>query len=179
MKREAESCVNYQRRSLGFQVGDVVIPFGMNQSLGGRVTAVWPAIGMADVEFPNGNKRYPVEDLQILVGGNAYPPLTNSAPVSDMVGVSKGPSPKAVVAAYMKKEALYWAGADRQYRMNRKESESGCACCPRCGPSYPLEKTVYKRREGTSEKLLGCRNCLFLIKEGDIVVVVKPSKTGG
>jgi hypothetical protein len=169
VRRNAGNSLDYQQRALEFSVGDVVTPFGMIQSVSGRVTAVWPAIGMADVEFPNGNKRYPVEDLQRMLDGNAVPPFTNSAPVTEMSEVSNGPSPKAVVKAYMRKNALYWAGTDRQYRMSRPELESGCACCPRCGRDFPLVKTVYKRREGASDRLLGCKNCLFLIKESDII----------
>jgi hypothetical protein len=33
----------------------------------------------------------------------------------------------------------------------------------------PLKRAVYKRRDGSSDKLMGCPGCMFLIKDADIV----------
>lgn len=166
-----------------FSPGDIVAPFGLLESWTGRVTAVWPAIGMVDVETAAGNKRYPAESLQEYVGGNAAPPKTNSTPGGDYwagVPATKSASSKRVVETFKKKAlfakgALYWAGEDRQYRMTRAESEGDCLFCPRCKETpSPLSKAIYKRRGGRSEKLLGCKNCLFLIKDSDIINLNKP-----
>jgi hypothetical protein len=166
-----------------FSVGDTVAPFGMLESWSGRVTAVWPGIGMVDVETAAGNKRYPAESLQEYIGGNASPPETNSTPGGDQwvsvpapkPATSKQASAKRVANEYRKralfdKGAIYWAGPDRQYRRTRSESECGSVFCPRCKEdSSPLERAIYKRRGGKSDKLLGCKLCLFLIKESDIL----------
>ena len=162
--------VNYQERAKEFAVGDIVAPFGVWDAQGGRVTAVWPAIGMVDVEFSIGNRRYPVEDLQkIDPNGNAAPPFTNSVPGGQpTVQVPGGPSESRVATAFAKK-SMYWTQRDRQYRMTRPEMDAGCPNCPKCGHESPLKKAIYKRRDGTSERLMGCPSCMFLIKESDIV----------
>ena len=170
MRRSAMNNVNYQERAKEFAVGDIVAPFGVWDAQGGRVTAVWPAIGMVDVEFSIGNRRYPVEDLQkIDSNGNAAPPHNNSVPGGPpTVSVPGGPSESRVAAAFGKK-ALYWAQRDRQYRMSRPEMDAGCPNCPKCGHGFPLKKAIYKRRDGSSERLMGCPGCMFLIKDSDIV----------
>jgi hypothetical protein len=146
-----------------FSVGDVVFPYGSFADNSGRVTAVWPAIGMVDVEFPNGNRRHPVEELQrVDADGNVDPPRTNSVPGGHTVYVSGGPMSQ-------QKQALYWAGPDRRYRMTKTEQDCGKLDCPKCGSDYPLKKAVYKRRDGSSERLMGCPNCMFLIKTSDII----------
>ncbi len=177
MRRNAENFVNYQDRAKKFSVGDIVAPFGLLESWTGKVTAVWPGIGMVDVETALGNKRYPAESLQEYIGGNAAPPLTDSTPGGDRwVGVPtpKKASARKVASRYEKKAlfdkgAIYWAGSDRQYRMTQEESDNGCMTCPRCEGGQPLERAIYKRREGKSDKLLGCKTCLFLIKDSDIL----------
>lgn len=188
--RTAENHVNYQERASEFSPGDYVVPFGYSKDLSGRVTAVWPAIGMVDVEFSAGNKRYPVEDLQRVDADDAgvIPPFTDSAPGGGTtVSVPGGPheqlprelvreaphhaSTRRVAQAFVKK-SLYWSGKDRQYRATAPEVVTGHYLCPRCrakGIESPLKPAAYKRREGVSEKLLGCGECLFLIKKSDIV----------
>jgi hypothetical protein len=173
--RQADNFVNYQERATEFQVGDVVVPFGMFDSQAGRVTAVFPAIGMVDVEMPTGNARYPVEDLQRFDrDGNAIPTHTDSTPGGrPTVSVPGGPhasqpNVERVMAAHTKR-ALYWAQSDRQYRMNRNEESAGKPCCPRCEGAPALKRAIYKRRDGSSERLLGCPGCMFLIKDADIV----------
>ena len=148
-------------------MGDIVVPFGMFESQAGRVSAVWPAIGMADVEMPTGSRRYPVEDLQRFENGNVVPTGTHSG-VLPTVSVPGGPKSAARVAEAFLKQSLYWASKDRQYRMSQGEKEAGSPCCPRCEDHPPLKKAIYKRREGASERLLGCPGCLFLIKQADI-----------
>jgi len=171
-KINANNYVDYQERAKEFSPGDVVVPFGVWDAQGGRVTAVWPAIGMADVEFSSGNRRFPVEDLQrISPSGNADPPTTDSAPGGQpTVQVPGGPSASKVARAFSKK-SIYWAAKNRQYKMTRPELDSGSPCCPKCGSDHQLGRAIYKRRDGSSERLLGCKNCLFLIKEQDIVNV--------
>jgi len=157
-----------------------VVPYGLFDSQAGRVTAVWPAIGMIDVEMANGNKRYPVEDLQLMDGdGLSSPPETVSTPGGQgSVSVPGGPdttptgkSARRVARAYTKK-AIYWVDRDRQYRMSGQEMTTGRPTCPRCHEdtgSPALKRAVYKRRDGSSLRLLGCPGCMFLIKDTDIV----------
>ena len=177
MRRSAENFVNYQERAKKFRPGDIVSPFGLLESWTGRIVAVWPGLGMVDVETALGTKRYPAENLQEYVDGNAAPPYTNSTPGGDKwvsVPTPEQKQAKRVASTYAKKAlgekvALYWVGQDRKYRMTSGEVEAGCPCCPRCEGTLPLERAVYKRRDGRSEKLLGCKQCLFLIKEDDIM----------
>lgn len=175
MNRQADNFVDFQARATEFQVGDVVVPFGMIQSQAGRVTAVWPAIGMVDVELPTGNTRLPVEDLQRFDDdGNAVPTHTESAAGGQpTVSVPGGPYPMQPnvgrVAAAHAKKAVYWASRDRKYRMTRSEEEAGKPCCPRCEDRPPLKRAIYKREDGTSARLRGCPGCMFLIKDADIV----------
>lgn len=95
-RKQANTNVNWQQRAAEFAVGDAVVPFGYPTDLSGTVTAVWPAIGMVDVEFALGNKRYPVEDLQ-RVRQDAWvnePVLTDTTPGGrGTVPVPGGPYP--------------------------------------------------------------------------------------
>lgn len=166
--------VNWQERATEFSVGDLVGIFGAYESQAGRVTAVWPAIGMIDVEMPNGNKRFPAEDLQRYDGnGNAAPPTTDSAPGGQpTVSVPGGPYGKSAsaerVAEAAVRRALYWASTDRKYKLTRSEKDGGAIGCPKCKEGS-LKRAIYKRRDGASERLMGCPGCMFLIKELDIV----------
>jgi len=174
VQRFAENDVNYQERATEFSVGDTVVPFGLWDSQSGRVTAVWPAIGMIDIEFPVGNRRFPVEEVQRLDNGVADPPHTDSSPGDGgSVSVPGGPYPKAksanrIAQAFVKK-SLYWADKDRKYRMTGPEATAKAPGCPKCGPESPLKRAIYKRRDGSSERLMGCPGCMFLIKSADIV----------
>lgn len=176
--RNAENYVNYQERATEFAPGDIVVPAGHDDADAGRVTAVWPGIGMVDVEFTAGNKRYPVEDLLRInpEQSKAIPPFTDSTPggggtVSVPGGPNKVGSSRRVAEAFVKK-ALYWSGADRQYKATTAEVATGHYLCPKCrtqGIESVLKPAIYKRRGGVSERLLGCGNCLFLVKKSDIV----------
>jgi hypothetical protein len=184
-RKNAENNVNYQERAREFAPGDYAVPYGHTHELAGRVTAVWPGIGMVDVEFTAGNKRYPVEDLQkVNIGESSVtPPSINSAPGGQpTVSVPGGPreedarqvvaslsrvEPRRVAEAFVKR-ALYWHSADRRYRASLEETGAGEYRCPKCKDST-LRPATYKRRGGQSEKLLGCPECLFLIKRQDII----------
>jgi hypothetical protein len=172
MRRTAENNVNYQLRAREFAVGDRVTPYGYFDAQAGRVVAVWPAIGMIDVEFPTGSKRLPVEEAQrIDDSGVSDPPRTNSVPGASPTVTVPGTAnvPARRVAHAFVKKALYWSGPDRQYRLTRAESGVGSYYCPKCGEGNTLQRAIYKRREGKSERLFGCGSCLFLIKELDII----------
>lgn len=168
---------DYQALAVGFHVGDVVVPYGANRDYAGRVVSVWPAIGMVDVEFPAGSKRYPVEDLlRLTEDGDPNPPEDGYVPGgAGTVSVPGGPfgnlltekSAANVADAFVKK-ALYWAAVDRQYRATSSEIESGCYICPKCKNGV-LKKAIYRRVRGRSEHLFGCPECLFLISREALI----------
>ena len=172
MQKKSTQYVDYQQRSLEFELGMRVYPFlGGNPSRSGIVVAIFPAIGMVDVQFPHGSMRYPVEDLVVDTSGdylNIYSGDLDTVPGGvGTVPVSTVPSKKKqasrVASKYMK-QAIYWYKKDRTYRQCRNEVKP---LCPRC--KTPLGNTVYKRRGGKSERLLACHSCLFIIKPSDIV----------
>lgn len=198
MRKQATSYADFQERALEFQVGDSVIPYFANVERAGRVKAVFPAIGMIDVEFPHGAKRYPVEEITklhrdrtwvdaphsdsvpggagtVVVDGGPYSAVDNSNeddhPETDKkkkkADLEMRRSVRRVSEAYVKK-AIYWTDRDRQYRATKGEIESRRFMCPKhCG--VPMTKTVYKRRDGKSDRLFGCPSCLFLIKRDDVI----------
>ena len=94
MGKTATTYLDYQQRAAEFRVGDAITPLGADASYAGRVVAVFPAIGMIDVEFSNGNKRYPVEDVQrIRPSQPVIGPVTDSVPGgSGTVKVPNGPN---------------------------------------------------------------------------------------
>lgn len=154
MHRSAENNVNYQLRARDFHVGDVVVPYGLQDSQSGRVTAVYPGIGMVDIEFATGNKRFPAEDLMLYSSDpKILPPTTDSS-------VAKTANLRRVVA-------LYWTGKDRKYKVTRSECGQQAISCPRC-PESQMRKTTYTRGNGKNEHLMGCPVCLFLIRFEDI-----------
>jgi len=175
--------IDFQQRAKEFSVGRVVYPtWGESTDTNGRVTAVWPAIGMVDVEWPHGNERVPVEELQLLTDKTDYdPPRSDNVPGgAETVSVPGGPeglpkradvdiraSVRRVAEAFVKR-ALYWASVDRQYKATIEECGGGQYRCPKCKDGI-LQPAAYKRRDGQSERLLGCPNCLFLIKRNDII----------
>ena len=71
MQKRSTQYVDYQRRSQAFELGMRVYPFlGGNPARSGIVVAVFPAIGMVDVQFPHGSMRYPVEELVVDTSGD-------------------------------------------------------------------------------------------------------------
>lgn len=170
--------VNYQARASAFKVGDRVYPILKgNPSNGGTVVAVWPAIGMVDVQYPHGTSRAPVEDLlidrgttiesEVDVKSDTVPGGTHTVPVSGGPGPERGDSAHRVASRHIRR-AVYWAAPNRQYRPTKEEIVSGNLCCPRCDEAY-LRRTVYKREGGSSTKLYVCPECLFLIRRDDII----------
>jgi hypothetical protein len=171
--------VDYQKRSREFAVGVVVCLLGPGgEDTTGRVSAVWPGIGMADVEWPHGSQRLPVEELQIIDmdGGHPTGPREENIPGGPGTQpVSRGQlhlahetSARRVAEKWVEKQAMYWAAPDRKYRASQGEIDSGTFNCPKCKESV-LKPASYRREGGQSIRLLGCPSCLFLIKPCDIV----------
>lgn len=154
---------DYQSIAVDFAPGDLVVPFGANRDTAGRVVAVWPAIGMVDVEYPMGARRLPVEDIVRLdeKGNPVIVPEDYVPGGAGTVSVSGGPG--------LSRKALYWAARDRQYKATNEETSSSSFLCPRC--KQPLSKATYRHVDGVSEKLFGCRDCLFLIDRSAILGV--------
>lgn len=160
--------VHYQERACDFKVGDTVYPvLTGNPHYAGTVVAVWPAIGMVDVAFPYGSTRYPVEELFIGKNSPERIPTHDPVPGGATVSVSGGPCPQRVASKFVK-QAVYWAGKNRQYRPTKQELASGKYCCPRCEEAI-LRNVVYKKEDGKSVKLFCCPECLFLVRRDDIM----------
>lgn len=167
MSNRTGHTMDYQETAREFSMGDVVAPFEMLSNATGRVKAVWPAIGMVDVQYPNGVRRYPVEDLQLIRDGSPVP--TNES--SQVPAASSKTSARRVAEAYVK-HAVYWAARDRKYRATRAEIEARTYNCPQCrkrGAESTLRRAIYKRSEGRSDRLLGCPECMFLVKQSDLI----------
>jgi len=169
---------DYQAIAAEYHVGDRVIPYGATRDFAGRVVAVWPGIGMIDVEYPGGAKRYPVEEMQRLNNdGEPNPPHDGYVPGgAGTVSVPGGPVPTTPptqqsigrVAHAFEKQALYWAAVDRQYKASAAELDSGNFTCPQCKKAA-LKRAIYRRMKGQSERLYGCPTCLFLIERDAIL----------
>jgi len=168
MKRQGHLNPNYQQIATHFEVGNQVVPELAPVEQAGRIVALFPAIGMAEVQFSYGNKRYPVEELRKLNDSCwVDPPTHDSVPGGLPVDeVSGGPNASRVASAFVKK-ALYWGAKDRKYRATKQEQDSGKFICPRCRENT-LRKAIYKMQEGKRVRLMGCTGCMFLIREDDI-----------
>lgn len=174
------SYVDYQARATAFHVGDRVYPILKgNSSNGGTVVAVWPAIGMVDVQYPHGATRAPVEDLLIDSGSSidasvdvAYdsvPGGTHTVPVAGGPALDdREVSAHRVASSHLNKMAVYWAAKGRQYRPCKTEMETGKLMCPRCDEAI-LRKTLYKMEEGARIKLFVCPECLFIVRRDDVL----------
>ena len=75
--------------------------------------------------------------------------------------------PKEEAKQPQQKQAIYWNGTDRKYRATQTEVDSKQYLCPRC-KDVILQRAVYKREGGQSERLFGCRHCLFLVLRDDL-----------
>lgn len=205
---------DYQARGREFAVNEYVHPIGAGPMDIGRVSQVWPGIGMVQVEFPYGSRRYPVEDVEKIHPAQSMvvPSSTDNVPGGvDVVPVSAGRPPtlkpdgthetdgkdtthpgdatvgpdggaspasktggdltllqKAdrILEAHIKK-ALYWHSADRNYRVNKAEFESGKYACPKCKEG-PMKRAIYKMRGGERHRLYICPHCTFVIKQDNI-----------
>lgn len=144
-----------------------------NRADEGRVLAVWPAIGMVDVQFPEGDMRLSVDELQIMSASedeyvapihSDIPGGTGTVPVP---GFGVEASRRRAETSLRRVIALYWKAKDRKYRCTRSEWDQRSYLCPKCGET--LKSTVYKRESGASDKLLGCPGCMFLIRQEDIL----------
>lgn len=157
--------VNYQERAQGFSVGDLVAPFGLAESWSGVVSRVFPAIGMVDVEYPDGVKRLPVEDLQNFTNlrANPKPPYNGDADLY----------PVRTRLASAEKRALYWTAPDRKHQATKGELDTNRFTCPKCkneeGGSVTLVSRNLYRVEGKDFKILVCPSCTFAIQRSDIV----------
>lgn len=167
--------VDYQQRATEFAIGDSVFPFEGDSDHTGRVMAVFPAIGMVDVEFPHGSKRMPVEELQRYESKDVLEPEPGHDNIPGGAGTVSVPGGPKVASAIIRrvaeahiKRALYWANKDRHYRATQAELDSGSYHCPKCKEAS-LKRARYKRKEGQSESLYGCPSCMFLIKSCDIM----------
>lgn len=173
MKHTATTFVDYQSLAKQFEVGDLAYPIHSvltDESHAGRVVAVYPAIGQIDLEFSYGSARFSVEDLQLYKGGRISPPLPEANSVPGGVPTDK----VARLVNTFVKSALYWGTVDRRYRATKLEISEGRYVCPNCkvtpeGESAFLKPAVYKRQDGQSSRLLGCPQCMFLIKRCDII----------
>lgn len=184
--RKTSAYVDYQQRASEFAVGDLVYPFAAgNPALNGRVMAVYPAIGMIDVEWPHGSERVPVEDVQQYFNqaGDYNPPSAGhdnipggakKVPVSggpvksvDQKPLSKRAAMAERVAKAHVKRALYWAAVDRKYRASQEECDTGSFRCPRCKDKF-MRPASYKREKGANIRLMACPECLYLIRTQDI-----------
>ena len=67
-----------------------------------------------------------------------------------------------------KKDAAYWAGADRKYRATRDELASKKLGCPNC-KGGPMRRATYKMQGGQRMKLLACTACMHLVKTSDVL----------
>lgn len=107
------SYVDYQQRATEFKKGDVVYPNFGRQEVPGRVVAVYPAIGMVDIEWPHGSSRMPVEDLQIYIQQEYNPPAVEHDNVpggKGTVSVPGGPKDSAKVRlarAFLEQRGCY------------------------------------------------------------------------
>lgn len=158
MTSAKQAYVDYQQRSRTFQPGSQVYLRNSDPTDVGLVVAVYPAIGMLDVEFPLGALRVPVEDVYL-----SSPFAPTDPPALTDIDESSLPGGSPVL-----KTALYWKSKNRQYKATSKEVEEGRYCCPRCKGPF-LRKAAYKRRDSSSQALLACPECLFLIKTADII----------
>ena len=174
-----DASINYQALAAEFSVGDMVAAYGNGRDVVGRVSAVWPGIGMVDVQYPSGTRRHPVEELQQFTkDGVPDPPYHVTTPGGHgTVSVPGGPYPhdnsaKAMqtsvsrVAGAFVKKAVYWAETNRRYRATKAEQDTGDYKCPRCAKS--LTTASYKREDGKNIKLLACPKCLFLVRPSDL-----------
>lgn len=173
MDRRANSSVNYQELAREFSVGDQVYPYPGDVGLVGQVNEVYPAIGMVQVQVPGGSVQVPVEDITRAKGNAPLPPEMDSTPGgAGSVPVSGGPSAERVARAFvlasLKKNALYWAEADRKYRATQTEQGEKSYYCPKC-KDVCLKPAVYRRENGASMRLLGCPTCLFLIERDAVI----------
>jgi len=193
-----QAFIDAQEMASHFTVGDTVhyvSPLKMNKvPYVGIVGEVHEGIGFVDVYFPWGNERISPEFLMKAASGKkalagklaqAYQRrltyLSDTASGFADAGITQMDAYDMFSRRYHRaftdsdikgairvgyndtKVAMYWKQKGRQYVPTQSELNSGCFTCPRC--KHELEQTIYKKRT----KLHACRECLFLIKQDDIL----------
>jgi hypothetical protein len=187
---------NWQARGQEFQVGQTVKLINGGDTDQGRVIAVWPGIGMVDIQWPHTSYRMPVEDLQIVnpgddqyispmhedvpggAGTDAFvsegAPATNwidaEVPRVELVQEVDTAIVSRKVAKQFVKQSLYWHARDRKYRISRDEHTSGQYRCPARTCEGHLRKATYKMDGGSLVKCHACPSCLFIIRTADMVL---------
>jgi len=196
MERRADEG-NWQARGQEFRVGQTVQLVNGGETDVGRVVAVWPGIGMCDVQFPHTSYRFPVEDLQIINQGDdpfiapmhedvpggpgSEGDVSEGAPATNViegevprielvheVGKTAEEMTSRVAQAFVKK-SLYWHATDRKYRVSREEHANGHYKCPAKSCTGHLRRANYKMEDGRMVKLHACPECLFMIRASDIM----------
>ena len=102
--RKHSHYTNYQQSALRFSVGDAVRPSvnGLSDTaIVGEVVAVFPAIGMVDVQYPEGVKRHPVEE--VVHTDNRPFGIDDSPARGHYVSLPNGPSVRKVASRYLQK----------------------------------------------------------------------------
>lgn len=67
------------------------------------------------------------------------------------------------------KLAAYWAARDRKYRATRGELDSrNVVNCPKC-KEPTMKRATYKMEGGKRARLFACGNCMFLMKQSDVL----------
>lgn len=190
---------NWQARAQEFEVGHTVALINGGETDIGRVVAVWPGIGMCDIQFPHTSSRIGVENLHIINPGDDpfVAPMHEDVPggpgsaadVSDGApqgNVIEGEVPRVElvhevnktaeldamtgrVARTFVKKSLYWAARDRKYRVSRDEHAAGQYRCPAKACDGHLRRANYKMEDGRTVKLHACPSCLFMIRASDIL----------
>ena len=61
------------------------------------------------------------------------------------------------------KEAMYWCGPDRTYKMTQREQDGGDVVCPKC------KQMMDNERFTRSERMFRCPGCGFKVPTGKVV----------
>ena len=187
MRRKADD-LNYQARAHEFSVGDIVRSVFDTADYEGRVIAVFPAIGMVDVQWSGTSYRHPVEELQIVNPGESrfvapkhetLPGGTKKGPVSvgitsPSTGIYSTPNvePVVVVNKSAKKMANRVAKAFvlkslYENRFTKVACSGGKLLCPKCSQHMRKGTFVHK---GKSVRIAACQSCLLFKREQDLEV---------
>lgn len=176
-KKKADA-INYQARAHEFHVGDIVRTFLDSADSEGRVIAVFPAIGMADIQWSSTSFRHPVEDLQIVNPGEArfvapkhetLPGGTKKGPVSEGVGspsteIYTTPNVEPVVVVNKNIAGKVAKAYVIKSLYQNREACSG-SVCPKCRKA--LRKGSFNHL-GKTTRIAACADCLFFVRERDL-----------
>ena len=73
-----------------------------------------------------------------------------------------------LLSEHATKTAAYWATKDRKYRATKPELVSKSVGCPKCKQAQ-MRRATYKMEGGVKARLLACPNCMYLVKQSDIL----------